>query len=258
MKKVISLICLIIVFCALCGCGSKGIAYLQLYSYFLDSRLTAAVKCNGWFTGESVLFEKDKLSLPLIAKEIENTPKGDYEVIKNTEKAIAVEQSVSDSEKRYYMICELESRNCFYAFDMNLILSEKQHKGEPYSCKILFPYHFSDSLVTEFLKVKEPSEFAVELGSDIELNGGITVDDLRDFYLSSGKLGVEETANGFILQSNDYQWDSVSFETEENTPEFIAPVVKASVVKSASVTVSFEVKENTQDGRVIIGIYRAE
>lgn len=229
MKKIIKLFCLIISFCTFCSCNSKSTSDLIVNSFFKDSKLVVNIRCDGWFTGESAFFEKKDLSLLAITKEIEKNSKANYQVVKTSEKAIVIEQAVLNNKRRYYMICELEQANRFFAFDMGLNFSGV-YNNEPNFCKTIFPYHFSDSLIKELLKVKDPSQFECKWGSDIKLNDEISIDDLKEFYLNSGEFETEEVANGFVIRKNDFLPTSLIFRA----------------------------KGNTQDGRIVISINPAK
>lgn len=209
-KLLINIICLLVVFGSLYSCGSKSKSLLKVTSFFGDSTFSTNIKCEGWFTTQSVLFEAEDLSITNILNEITAHSNNIYEVVSLSEQAILIKQNISVSKSRYYMICKTNTNERFFAFDMCLDL-DGLFKNDPIFCKIIFPYQFSNSLTNEILINKEPISLSWDWNDDILLNDGISIEDIQDFYSSLGMYKLVETQNGFVLQENEFLPISLNF-----------------------------------------------
>ena len=212
-KHIVKLICFFVIFCTLYGCNSKSKSFLRINSFFNDAILSTNIKCEGWFTSQSILFEAKNMSQNFIISEIKENSDNIYDVSAISEKVILINQSISDNKNRYYMICKTNIKDCFFAFDMCLEL-DGIYENESAFCKVIFPYHFSDFLTQNILLDKEPLSLSWDWNDDIILNDKITIEDIQNFYSSLGKYKIEETQNGFILRKNEFLPMALNFYIE--------------------------------------------
>lgn len=213
-KILLSLIVVLISICLLCGCDSKSKNFLKINSFFDDADLSANIKCEGWFTSKSVLFESKGMSLDYIANKIQEHPKKKYDVIQISDNSILITQKTSSNKNRYYMICKTNTEGRFFAFDMCIDL-DGIYKRQPVFCKVIFPYQFSDLLTQQVVINGKPISLSWDWNNNIVLNDGVSIESIQEFYSSLGMYEIKTTENGFVLQKNDSLHISLCFSLQK-------------------------------------------